>query len=118
MVVSVALLISTAYCSPLSGVTRSIVNLSPSAFFGSMLMADEVQPLLGGHRADHVRTGGAGRDAARQAVAQLERALQETVAHTGALRLVAELLEGVGESRRAAWFFGSANTSLFKISVA
>ena len=38
MLVRVALLISTTYFSPLSGVTRLIVKRRPSAFFGSMLM--------------------------------------------------------------------------------
>ena len=39
MLVSVALLISTRYFSPLSGVTRLMVKRMPSALRGSMLMA-------------------------------------------------------------------------------
>ena len=38
MLVSVALLSSTRYFSPLSGVMRLMVKRRPSAFFGSMLM--------------------------------------------------------------------------------
>ncbi len=117
MLVSVALLISTRNFSPLSGVTRLMVKRHALGLLRVHADADEVEPVLGRHRAHHVGTGRPRGSAARQAIAQLVRTLQEDVAQRRAFLLVAELLDRrppAGPSPPGSP--GCANTSLFRIS--